>query len=79
MCGRAALPITKRLAVAEVDEIRAAITATHGTRLRYVIWAGMGGSIEDKLMYQAVGLLRLMTLYCSYYNVVSYCPTSLCV
>ncbi len=43
---------------AEVDEIRAAIKATHGTRLRYVIWAGMGGSIEDKLMYQAVGLLR---------------------
>jgi glucose-6-phosphate isomerase len=43
---------------AEVNEIRAAIAATHGTRLRYVIWAGMGGSIEDKLMYQAVGLLR---------------------
>jgi glucose-6-phosphate isomerase len=43
---------------ADVDEIRAAITAKHGTRLRYVIWAGMGGSIEDKLMYQAVGLLR---------------------
>ncbi len=42
----------------EVDEIRAAIAATHGTKLRYVIWAGMGGSIEDKLMYQATGLLR---------------------
>ena len=43
---------------AEVGEIRAAIAATHGSRLRHVIWAGMGGSIEDKLMYQAAGLLR---------------------
>jgi glucose-6-phosphate isomerase len=42
----------------EVEDIRRAISDVHGTRLRYVIWAGMGGSIEDKLMYQAVGLLR---------------------
>lgn len=42
----------------EIDEIRGAIRETHGTELRYLIWAGMGGSIEDKSMYQAVGLLR---------------------
>jgi glucose-6-phosphate isomerase len=42
----------------EIDEIRGAIRETHGTNLRFLIWAGMGGSIEDKSMYQAVGLLR---------------------
>src|SRR5262249_1780351 len=30
----------------------------HNTRLRYLIWAGMGGSIEDKSMYNATGLLK---------------------
>ncbi len=43
---------------AEIEEICAAIRATHGVELRYLIWAGMGGSIEDKSMYQAVGLLK---------------------
>ena len=43
---------------AEVDEVRGRIRATHGVRLRYVIWAGMGGSVEDKTMYNNVGLLR---------------------
>ena len=32
----------------EVLEIRAAIRRDHGVRLRYLIWAGMGGSAEDK-------------------------------
>jgi len=43
---------------AEIDEIRAAIRDTHGVELRYLIWAGMGGSIEDKSMYHALGLLK---------------------
>lgn len=43
---------------AEIQEIRGRIQATHHRPLRYLIWAGMGGSIEDKSMYQAVGLLR---------------------
>lgn len=41
----------------ELQRIRADISATHGGRLRYLIWAGMGGSIEDKSMYDAAGLL----------------------
>ncbi len=41
----------------EVLEIRAAIRRDHGVRLRYLIWAGMGGSAEDKAFYQAAGLL----------------------
>jgi glucose-6-phosphate isomerase len=43
---------------AETDEIRAAIRTTHGTNLRFLIWAGMGGSIEDKTAYNATGLLK---------------------
>ena len=43
---------------AEADEIRGRIRAAHGARLRFVIWAGMGGSIEDKSMYNALGVLR---------------------
>ncbi len=42
----------------EIDQIRAAIRAAHGVELRYLIWAGMGGSAEDKSMYDALGLLR---------------------
>jgi glucose-6-phosphate isomerase len=42
----------------EVGSIRTRIQQAHGVPLRYVIWAGMGGSIEDKTMYQAAGLLR---------------------
>jgi glucose-6-phosphate isomerase len=42
----------------EVDAIRRRIRDAHGRPLRFLIWAGMGGSIEDKSMYAAVGLLR---------------------
>jgi glucose-6-phosphate isomerase len=41
----------------ELDEIRAGIAKAHGTRLRFVIWAGMGGSAEDKTAYNLTGLL----------------------
>ena len=43
---------------AELDEIRASIHTAHGVPLKFVIWAGMGGSAEDKATYQAAGLLR---------------------
>jgi glucose-6-phosphate isomerase len=43
---------------AELDEIRAGIRAAHRSGVKFLIWAGMGGSAEDKAMYQAVGLLR---------------------
>ncbi len=42
---------------AELDEIRGRIREAHGTALRFLIWAGMGGSAEDKSLYNAVGLL----------------------
>jgi glucose-6-phosphate isomerase len=42
----------------ETDEIRARVMETHGAPIKFAIWAGMGGSIEDKAMYQAAGLLR---------------------
>jgi glucose-6-phosphate isomerase len=43
---------------AELDEIRKGIRAAHHVPVKFLIWAGMGGSAEDKAMYQAVGLLR---------------------
>jgi glucose-6-phosphate isomerase len=43
---------------AEVDEIRLGIKKAHGRSLRYIIWAGMGGSAEDKAFYLSAGLLR---------------------
>jgi glucose-6-phosphate isomerase len=43
---------------AEIDDVRRAINDTHGAKLRFLIWAGMGGSVEDKSMYQALGLLK---------------------
>jgi glucose-6-phosphate isomerase len=43
---------------AELDEIRTRIRDTHGTPLRFLIWAGMGGSAEDKSAYNAVNLLK---------------------
>jgi len=43
---------------AEVAEIRGRLQQSHHTKLRFLIWAGMGGSIEDKSMYNAVGLLK---------------------
>jgi glucose-6-phosphate isomerase len=42
----------------ELDEIRAGVRAAHGVPIKFLIWAGMGGSAEDKAMYQALGLLR---------------------
>jgi glucose-6-phosphate isomerase len=42
----------------ELDEIRHQIKLTHGSPLRFLIWAGMGGSAEDKHMYNALGLLK---------------------
>jgi hypothetical protein len=42
----------------ELAEIRGRIKDAHGAPLQYLIWAGMGGSAEDKSMYNAVGLLK---------------------
>jgi hypothetical protein len=41
----------------ELQQIRDRIRLAHGSRLRFLIWAGMGGSAEDKSMYNAAGLL----------------------
>lgn len=46
------------LVLSELAGIRAAIKETHGTPLQFLIWAGMGGSAEDKSMYNACGLLK---------------------
>ena len=43
---------------AEAEELRGRIRETHGAPLKFLIWAGMGGSAEDKAMYAAAGLLR---------------------
>jgi glucose-6-phosphate isomerase len=42
----------------ELSEIRERIRKAHGTPLHSLIWAGMGGSAEDKAMYQCAGLLK---------------------
>lgn len=52
----------------ELDDIREGIRAAHcvpgkcapgkSLPIKFLIWVGMGGSSEDKAMYQAVGLLR---------------------
>ena len=42
----------------EVTEIRESIRQAHGATLRVVIWAGMGGSSEDKAAYSGAKLLR---------------------
>lgn len=42
----------------ELDQIKHAIRAAHKVPLKFLIWAGMGGSAEDKSMYNAVGLLK---------------------
>lgn len=42
----------------EIEQIRLGIRETHHTTLKNLIWAGMGGSIEDKSMYQALGALK---------------------
>ncbi len=43
--------------MSELAEIRAVIKQTHAAPLQFLIWAGMGGSAEDKSMYNSVGLL----------------------
>jgi glucose-6-phosphate isomerase len=43
---------------AEAERLKQRILDTHGVPLRFIIWAGMGGSIEDKILYNAIGLLR---------------------
>lgn len=42
----------------EIDEIRRRIKEVHQAPLRYLIWCGMGGSAEDKSLYNAAGLLN---------------------
>ena len=42
---------------AEIGEIRAVIQRAHGARVRNLIWAGMGGSAEDKNLYCGAGLM----------------------
>lgn len=42
----------------ETAALKQAIRDAHGVPMRYLIWCGMGGSAEDKAMYQAAGLLR---------------------
>lgn len=51
-------PKWAEMVTGEVQEIRRHIQETHKVRLRFLIWAGMGGSAEDKAMYNATGLLR---------------------
>ena len=51
-------PQWPEMIVREVDELRAGIREAHGVGLKYLIWAGMGGSTEDKVFYQSAGLLR---------------------
>lgn len=43
---------------AELREIKKRIRDTHKTNLHFLIWAGMGGSAEDKSAYNATGLLK---------------------
>lgn len=43
---------------AEVAAVKKAIRDEHGVGLKYVIWAGMGGSAEDKAFYLGAGLLK---------------------
>ncbi len=42
---------------AEAAEIRDQLKVAHGVDLRNIIWAGMGGSAEDKSMFLEAGLL----------------------
>jgi glucose-6-phosphate isomerase len=42
----------------ELNDIREGIRGAHAVPIKFLIWAGMGGSAEDKAMYQAAGLLR---------------------
>ncbi len=51
-------PEWPRLVLNELDDIKDGIKARHGVPLKFLIWAGMGGSAEDKAMYLACGLLK---------------------
>lgn len=42
----------------EVKQINKAVRAAHGVSVKYIIWAGMGGSAEDKAFYLSAGLVR---------------------
>jgi hypothetical protein len=44
--------------VEEVDGIRREIRESQKTPVRFGIWVGMGGSADDKTMYNAAGLLK---------------------
>jgi glucose-6-phosphate isomerase len=41
----------------ELEVIREGIRQAHRVPVRFLVWAGMGGSAEDKSMYNSVGLL----------------------
>jgi glucose-6-phosphate isomerase len=43
---------------AEIEGISDAVRASHAAKIRFLVWAGMGGSAEDKAMYEACGLLK---------------------
>ena len=43
---------------AEITLVRERIQKTHGAPLKFLIWAGMGGSAEDKTLYEKAGLLN---------------------
>ena len=47
-----------RIVGIELDRIRAGIKAAHAVPLQYLVWAGMGGSAEDKSAYIACGLMK---------------------
>ena len=46
------------MVTAELDEIRERIKTAHRVPLQFLIWAGMGGSAEDKSAYLSCGLLK---------------------
>ena len=48
----------RRQSASELDEIRESCKAAHGVPLQFLIWAGMGGSAEDKSAYLACGLMK---------------------
>lgn len=41
----------------EIEDVRGRMRDAHGVPLRFLIWAGMGGSVEDKTMFNGAGLL----------------------
>ncbi len=54
----AAHPEWPAVIAAEIEALRQRLHDAHGVPIRFLIWAGMGGSIEDKLAYEACGLLK---------------------